>query len=66
MKLTISDGPGDGSIDVHIKSDKYEVLINVKPDNISYYGDNYGSESIKGEIKSFQDFMELVTWLSWK
>ena len=63
MKLTISDGPGDGSIDMHIKSDECEVLINVKPEKISYYGDNYGENSTKGEINSFQDFMELVTWL---
>jgi len=63
MKLTISDGPGDGSIDIHIKSDDCEVLINVKPEKISYYGDNYKENCIRGKINSFDDFMKLVTWL---
>lgn len=42
----------DGSVDVHWKTPGFELLVNVKPDgSVSFYGDDYGSQQIKGGWK---------------
>ncbi len=39
----------EGSIDLHWKMDKFELLINFHPDNsVSYYGDDYNGNLIRG------------------
>lgn len=39
----------EGSIDLHWKTDKFELLINFHPDNsVSYYGDDYNGNLIRG------------------
>ena len=40
---------GEGSIDLHWKMDKFELLINFHPDgSVSYYGDDYNGNLIRG------------------
>lgn len=57
----IMPGP-EGSIDVHWKTPKYELLVNI-PDNPTapntYYGDNYGDFTIKGSFNSTEIEPEL-------
>ena len=39
----------EGSIDLHWKMDKFELLINFRSDNsVSYYGDDYNGNLIRG------------------
>ena len=39
----------EGSIDLHWKTDKFELLINFHPNNsVSYYGDDYNGNLIRG------------------
>ena len=59
-------GPGpNGSIDIHWKS-PWELLINIPADPnemASFYGDNYGSQKIRGsfDLKTFN--LGPFTWL---
>lgn len=62
----ILPGP-DGSIDIHWKSDKHELLVNV-PSNpeepATFYGDDYGSVNIKGSFKLSSTNLGLIGWLA--
>ncbi len=61
----ICPGPG-GSIDVHWKSQKYELLINV-PENADepadVYGDNYKELVIKGTFEILELIGVIAEWL---
>jgi len=60
-------GPGpEGSIDIHWKTNKFELLLNIPEDYqelAGFYGDDYDKESIEGNLNltSLQDV--LVRWL---
>ncbi|MHA1271702.1 MAG: hypothetical protein ACTSPY_18075 [Candidatus Helarchaeota archaeon] len=60
-------GPSsDGSIDVHWKTKKFELLLNIPEDPQEYagfYGDNYGNESIEGNFNLFALQDVLIRWL---
>lgn len=61
----ISTGP-EGSIDLHWQLDGFELLVNF-PANAeepaTFYGDNQGSDSIRGTIGSDPDSRSLLPWL---
>jgi len=69
MQLPIPKiGPGpDASIDLHWKQTSRELLVNIPADanQLSvFYGDNYGTQSIKGSI-DLDDFnLVLAQWLT--
>ena len=60
-------GPGpEGSIDLHWRTDEYELLINIpaspqKP--AGFYGDDYGKAVIKGTLDTAGISRGLETWL---
>jgi hypothetical protein len=60
-------GPGpDGSIDIHWETEKYELLVNISADLkalATFYGDNKGSLSIKGNLNPDSDNPVLLCWL---
>jgi hypothetical protein len=61
----ILPGP-DQSIDLHWKSEGFELLVNIPDDHekaASFYGDNYGELSIKGTFKPEKPNRGLVAWL---
>lgn len=58
-------GPG-GSIDVHWKTARFELLVNFPADKkkaATFYGDNYGILSIRGNFSLSEDVLPLVAWL---
>jgi len=61
-------GPGpDGSIDLHWKTERYELLVNVPKDpasEASFYGDDYGKSTIKGTFKLSAFNTGLMMWLT--
>jgi hypothetical protein len=60
-------GPGpSGSIDIHWKTERHEILINIpKGDGpAEFYGDDYGTESIKGKFDPARRNLLVMTWLS--
>ena len=62
----IEPGP-KGSIDVHWKTSNYELLVNIPNDPTSpntYYGDDYGSFTVKGSFKSTE--IEYKLFKLWK
>jgi len=57
----------DGSIDLHWKSDAYELLVNIPQDGTpaSYYGDNtQGNMPIKATCNTSEPDRKLISWLS--
>ena len=61
----ILPGP-DGSIDLHWKHDKYELLINIpaaKDETAEFYGDNRDNVKIKGALDVSGTNHELILWL---
>jgi hypothetical protein len=61
----ICAGPG-GSVDVHWKLDDFEILVNFPPnpdEPVTFYGDNEGSDSIRGTIGSDREPRSLLPWL---
>jgi hypothetical protein len=61
----IDPGP-NGSIDLHWKRGSFELLVNVPIDpdrHPTYYGDDYGVSTVKGEINSIVSRRTLAYWL---
>ena len=62
----IRPGP-EGSIDLHWKTENYELLLNV-PSNgeepASFYGDDYGKFTIKGTLDPSAYNRGLLMWLA--
>jgi len=61
----ILPGP-DGSIDLHWKTEKYELLINIPGDlnaPASFYGDNYSTLKLEGTFDLKQLNFILIDWL---
>lgn len=63
-ELSIELGP-KRSLDLHWENEKVELLINIAPGKISFYGDKQHdrNESIKGTLKDFQDNSWIFYWL---
>jgi hypothetical protein len=62
----ISPGP-KGSIDVHWKNPRFELLINFPPgpnEMATFYGDNYGKIVIKGTLDPKKKNREVLEWLA--
>jgi hypothetical protein len=62
----ILPGP-DGSIDIHWKTDAYELLVNmpaVASQPATYYGDRRGQNMIKGTIDTSQQQIWLLVWMA--
>jgi hypothetical protein len=65
---TIGPGP-EGSIDIHWQTEFYELLVNIPADPAipaSFYGDDYGTLSIKGTFDPSAEpsgHLALVSWL---
>lgn len=61
----IEPGP-NGSIDIHWRTEKRELLINIPADDnqlAGYYGDEMGKNSIKGKLDT-SEYQEWITiWL---
>ena len=52
----------EGSIDIHWKSARFELLINFHPDgSVSYYGDDYCENSIQGKTRPSPGF--IACWM---
>ena len=48
----------EGSIDLHWKTDRFELLVNFRPDgSVSYYGDDYCENSIEGQTRPKPEFI---------
>lgn len=58
-------GPGpDRSIDLHWKTPRRELLINISPDKPAvYYGDDYGVRKIKGSLDPATWDLGIILWL---
>lgn len=61
---TLSPVP-DGSIDVHWKTDRAELLVNVPSDQgqVSFYGDDFGARKAKGTMLLTDEDFPLLVWL---
>jgi hypothetical protein len=62
---SIEPGPA-GSIDLHWQQPNLELLVNIpaNPDALAaFYGDNYGSQTIKGSFDPKGFKREIITWL---
>ncbi|HEX9944467.1 MAG TPA: hypothetical protein VGG03_20850 [Thermoanaerobaculia bacterium] len=62
----ILPGP-DGSVDLHWKTGKRELLLNVPADPseaVSYYGDDFGSDRRRGTINPGALDADLFLWLA--
>ena len=52
----------EGSIDLHWKSPRFELLVNFRPDgSVSYYGDDYCENSIQGKTRPKPGF--IACWM---
>lgn len=52
----------EGSIDMHWKSARFELLVNFHPDgSVSYYGDDYCENSIQGKTRPSPGF--IACWM---
>ncbi len=61
----INPGP-DGSIDIHWKRVSWELLVNIPKEEqpcATFYGDDYGTGTIKGSIDTTHPSLGLLTWL---
>ena len=48
----------EGSIDLHWKTELFELLVNFRPDgSVSYYGDDYCENSIQGQTRPKPGFI---------
>ena len=58
----------DGSIDIHWKVDRKELLVNIPPDpdkRASYYGDNkQGGSVVEGDLDTNAHNHWLLVWLT--
>jgi len=63
--LEIEPGP-EGSIDLHWKTPKYELLVNIPVDETapaSFYGDDYKKNAFKGTFPQDETNEALILWL---
>jgi hypothetical protein len=62
---TLALGP-DGSLDLHWKTERRELLLNIPAEGgpASFYGDSYGTNSIKGKLDVESSDLGLLTWLT--
>ena len=61
----INPGP-NGSIDIHWKRPSWELLVNIPAEEgmaAAFYGDDYGSEIIRGSLDASQPNRGLIAWL---
>jgi hypothetical protein len=61
----VSPGP-DGSIDLHWKRKTWELLVNIPADPSQmavFYGDDYGSQKIKGSFDPQTFNLGIIAWL---
>jgi len=61
----INPGP-DGSVDIHWKRQSWELLVNIPADAnemAGFYGDNYGSQKIKGSLDPNTFNFGIANWL---
>ncbi len=61
----ILPGP-DGSIDVHWKMRRFELLVNIPKDQskpATFYGDDFGNSAIRGILNPAEAIPGLVAWL---
>ena len=61
----ILPGP-HGSIDVHWKMPRFELLVNIPQDPskpATFYGDDFGNSSIRGNLNPAEAIAGLVVWL---
>jgi hypothetical protein len=61
----IGPGPG-GSIDLHWKEEKWELLVNIPADDTRvavFYGDDYGKANFKGSFDPRTVNRGIVAWL---
>lgn len=63
-----SIGPGpEGSIDIHWKQPTWELLVNIPADAdkmAAFYGDNYGTQKIKGSLDPEYFNLGIAEWLA--
>ncbi len=61
-------GPGpNGSIDLHWECAEFELLVNIPAapaETATFYGDDYGSQTIKGTISADGRSRGLLQWLA--
>jgi hypothetical protein len=61
-------GPGpNGSVDLHWKQDNWELLINIpsdKSEQASFYGDDYGTQRIRGTLHPRKINYGIIAWLT--
>lgn len=60
-------GPGpEGSIDLHWRQPSWELLVNIPADAntmAAFYGDNYGTQKIRGSLDPRISNLGIATWL---
>jgi hypothetical protein len=60
-------GPAlNGSVDIHWKQPKWELLVNIPAGDrsvASFYGDNYGIQTIKGSLDPDKFNLGIAEWL---
>jgi hypothetical protein len=57
----------DGSIDLHWKSENYELLVNIPRDEVGkaqFYGDEAGKTHFKGTLDVNEPNLHLILWLA--
>jgi hypothetical protein len=62
----LEPGP-NGSIDIHWKTGRYELLVNIRSDpsaRAGFYGDDYGTISIKGTLDPSACNKGVLMWLT--
>jgi hypothetical protein len=63
--VEILPGP-DGSVDIHWKNPKKELLVNIPADKNTpalFYGDDYGNLSIEGKMETNSLHPSVIMWL---
>jgi len=63
-------GPGpDGSVDLHWKQEGWELLVNIPQGSnqqAAFYGDDYGTQTIKGTLAPSKINYGIIAWLTHK
>ncbi len=59
--------PGiEGEVDIHFKTPKFELLLSVPRDHgeqVSFYGDDYAANKIKGTLKDAECLNVVASWV---
>jgi len=64
----IGVGPA-GSVDLHWKQEGWELLVNIPPgcnQQAAFYGDDYGTQIIKGSLNPKKFNYGIIAWLTHK